>query len=203
MNTPFASTNDYSSEQQTRASSMSHRLHALGFVEPSSQLEAIETFLWDLNLVGPDQAFVRASDELTKAALVYAVIEEDNYRQLTCDELLQHAAQVNGAPYNILSWIVRHFQAILDLHLSDSKDGLCRRDLLMTRNLCRGLEYAHRNFEKIAPDRTATKLTDLDILFYVWNCGHSLDDDSRRGLLQLASFLQSSGEVSSADHPKG
>ncbi|MFN8657373.1 MAG: hypothetical protein U0105_13610 [Candidatus Obscuribacterales bacterium] len=168
------------------------RLKTLGFADQPAALERAQQFCGALNQPDPDRAFACAVDILTKAALVFALIEEDNFRKLSFAELKEQTERASGASFTILAWMLQRFYAITALVSDDPTTGLSRYDILMARNLFRGLDYAHHHFDAIAPDSTATTLHDQDILLYVWSCGASLEGDIRRGLLQVASFLQAS-----------
>lgn len=171
--------------------SMRRRLNTLGFCDQPKGLEKVDRFFAALDLSHPDRAFACAADALTKATLIFALIEDETYHKLSYAKLKEYAEGSQGTAHNILSWVLKHFLAIVELtSTTEQSDGISRRDLLLVRKLCRGLDYAHHHFEQIATDRTATALHDNDILLYVWSCGSSLDGDTRRGLLQLATFLQ-------------
>ncbi len=169
---------------------LSLRLKNLGFCDCPQVMDRVQQFCCALGQTDPERVFSSAVDMLTKATLMFALIEEDSYRKLSFAELQLLARHDFGAGHTILSWVVSNFHALTALNPCESSRGLSRHDILLARNLFRGLDYAHRCFELIAPDPTATALHDNDILLYVWSCGNSLDADVRRGLLQLAAVLQ-------------
>lgn len=175
---------------ERRPDELSQRLKTLGFQDQPEGLRRVERFFSEMNLNRSDRAFSSLVDCLTKAVLVLALLDDNSFCKFDYPQLAQHAEEAHGVVHNVLTWVVAHFDSISDLLHSDNRNGISRHDLIVIRNLFRGLDYAHHNFADIAVDDTATALHDNDILMYVWSCGNSLDGDVRRGLLQLASFLQ-------------
>lgn len=157
-----------------------------------SALNAVESFLCDIELFDPDIAFGAAANAFLQAALAFALLDDNHDRLLSRSEVASHAAESDNTLKSILEWVLLHHDALRNCRLYHHDSGISRRDLLSAANFFSGLEHIHFNFDKIAEhhDLPGKSLTHQDILRYTFSRGKSLPGPERRSLLHVARYLQ-------------
>lgn len=164
-------------------------LSSAGLNNFESALCAVEDFLSELQLFDPNVAFGRASDALFVAAAAFDAIDSNSDQRVSRKELAEFSRRADADSQFMLEWISMHFDSIGKV-LGDESEGLSKKDLNYAGSFFRGLDFAHKNYEKLADLDGEAFLSPTDIERYLIAHDKELEPRQRQGLIQLAMYLR-------------
>lgn len=168
-------------------------LNSAGLNNFESSLSAVTEFLTELSLYDPNVAFGRASDALFVAAAAFDVIDSNTDQRLSRKELAEFSRRADEESQFMFEWILMHFDSVGKV-LGDETEGISKKDLNYAGSFFRGLDFAHKNFDKLAQQDGDPFLSPTDIERYLKTYEKELDPRQRQGLIQLALYLRKAAQ---------
>lgn len=175
--------------EQSRHTMVREALSSAGLNNFESALDAVTDFLTDLKLFDPDVAFGRAADALFIAAGAFDAIDTNHDQRLSKKELNDFARRADEYSAFPLDWILMHFDSI-GKAFGDETEGVSVKDLTYAGSFMRGLDFAHKNFDKLSMLDGEPFLSPIDIEKFLIMHEKQLDPRQRQGLIQLAMYLR-------------